>query len=317
MGRLDATLSMRCYRRRAASPCLIGMARTIAATLAVWQIAFAAQGEAMRLGLAANEFPYVAYVVSGDTPVRSGPGSDHYATLKLPPGYAVEVYRHDVGGWCAIRPPSESFSLVAMRHLQLIDEQLAEVIADGAVSRVGSALSTDRAAVQVLFNKGEIVELTEPAERGDAYASISPPAGEFRWIAARRLSRTPPIESSPAPPLDGGRWTSQSDRRLGGGDLIGPLSLDDREASQGLDPDFASATRDRSDRGGGSIAHLLPSDGRRAVWSADQMNDHSADEIHIVDGSPAAFRLAEHQQPAEPSAASPPVAPTAPVPQAE
>ena len=58
-----------------------------------------------------GDFPYVAYVIEPDTYIRSGPAREHYPTSHLPAGYAVEVYRHDPGGWCAIRPPEGSFSL--------------------------------------------------------------------------------------------------------------------------------------------------------------------------------------------------------------
>ena len=49
-------------------------------------------------------FPYKATVASEDVYVRSGPGQNYYPTDKLKRGQEVEVYRHDPGGWCAIRP---------------------------------------------------------------------------------------------------------------------------------------------------------------------------------------------------------------------
>src|SRR5690349_2790161 len=61
--------------------------------------------------LAADGFPYIAYVTQDETYVRSGPGGDFYPTSQLKAGYAVEVYRHDGDGWCAIRPVEGSFSL--------------------------------------------------------------------------------------------------------------------------------------------------------------------------------------------------------------
>src|SRR5688500_1613494 len=76
---------------------------------------------------AAGDFPYVAYVIEADTYVRSGPGNQHYPTGQLPAGYAVEVYRHDDGGWCAIRPPEGSFSLAPAHQLRILDSRTAEV----------------------------------------------------------------------------------------------------------------------------------------------------------------------------------------------
>ena len=54
---------------------------------------------------AAPQFPYVAYIVESKALVRSGPAERFYATGELPRGTAVEVYRHDGAGWCAVRPP--------------------------------------------------------------------------------------------------------------------------------------------------------------------------------------------------------------------
>ena len=43
----------------------------------------------------------------------SGPGKNYYPTDKLHKGEKVEIYRHDPGGWCAIKPPRQSFSWVS------------------------------------------------------------------------------------------------------------------------------------------------------------------------------------------------------------
>ena len=45
------------------------------------------------------EFPYQALILNDGASIHSGPGSSHYATRKLKQGDAVEVYRHDPGGW--------------------------------------------------------------------------------------------------------------------------------------------------------------------------------------------------------------------------
>src|SRR5690606_38913960 len=119
--------------------------------------------------------------------------------------YAVEVYRHDGEGWCAIRPPEASYSLVSAHQLKMIDQHTAEVASDGVVARVGSSLGEQRTAVQVMLHRGERLQVLEPASASDPWVKIAPPRGEFRWIAARRLSRQPPVESAPA---TGPGWTS-------------------------------------------------------------------------------------------------------------
>ncbi|MCA9257994.1 MAG: hypothetical protein KDA61_02285, partial [Planctomycetales bacterium] len=144
-------------------------------------------------------FPYTAYVVAPDAEVRSGPGMGHFATQRLPLGFAVEVYRHDADGMCAIRPPEGSLSLAPARHLQPIDLRTAEVIDDDVPSRTTSRLEPQAASVQVLLKRGERVELLAPWSPHDAWAQIAPPAGEFRWISARHLARTPPTEGALIP----------------------------------------------------------------------------------------------------------------------
>ena len=110
---------------------------------------------------ACAEFPYIAYINSDDVYVRSGPGRNYYPTDKLAKGGKVEVYRHDPGGWYAIRPPAQSFSWVSSRHLELADAGLAKVNAPRVVARVGSAFSEVRDVIQVRLDRGEIVELVD------------------------------------------------------------------------------------------------------------------------------------------------------------
>lgn len=83
----------------------------------------------------AAEFPYVAYVNSADVYVRSGPGRNYYPTDKLRKGEQVEVYRHDPGGWYAIRPPRQSFAWVSKRHLDPQPNGLAIVNSQRVVAR--------------------------------------------------------------------------------------------------------------------------------------------------------------------------------------
>src|SRR5690606_12650897 len=107
----------------------------------------------------ADGFPYVAYVSTNDVYVRSGPGRDYYPTDKLDKGQPVEVYRHDPGGWLAIRPPRGSFSWVSARHLDLAEDNLAVVNSDRVVARVGSEFSDVRDVIQVRLARDEKVAL--------------------------------------------------------------------------------------------------------------------------------------------------------------
>jgi SH3-like domain-containing protein len=130
----------------------------------------------------AAEFPYTAYVNSADVYVRSGPGKNYYPTEKLQKGEKVEVYRHDPGGWLAIRPPQGSFSWVSARQLEPTKKGLAKSKDDRVVCRVGSTFSDVRDVIQVRLNKAEVVEILGDGGAQGAWYKIAPPAGEFRWI---------------------------------------------------------------------------------------------------------------------------------------
>ncbi len=138
-------------------------------------------------------FPYKAYVAVDDVYVRSGPGQNYYPTDKLKRGQEVEVYRHDPGGWCAIRPVDGSFTWVAGRYLKPTSGHLAVVTEDGVSARVGSRFSSIREVVQVRLQKGEVVEILESSPRGageSTWCKIAPPSGEFRWVSAKYLDAT-------------------------------------------------------------------------------------------------------------------------------
>ncbi len=145
-----------------------------------------------------SQFPYVAYVAEAEAYVRSGPGQKYYPTQQLAKGFAVEVYRHDGEGWCAVRPPAGSFSWVPASQVRVVDQTVAEVTAEGVVTRIGSTLSPARSAVQVLLSRGERVELmaAQPTDN-PGWLRVAAPAGEFRWIAAKHLSLQPPLEAAP------------------------------------------------------------------------------------------------------------------------
>ena len=134
-------------------------------------------------GAEATEYPYVAYISSDDVYIRSGPGKNYYPTAKMKRGEPVEIYRHDPGGWYAIRPPVQSFSWISARQLDVLDDGLAAVNTERAVARVGSLFSEVRDVIQVRLNKNERVELVDTHASSDGkWYKIAPPPGEFRWV---------------------------------------------------------------------------------------------------------------------------------------
>lgn len=135
------------------------------------------------------QFPYQGLVVSDGAKVFSGPGDMHYATETLSQGDVVEVHRHDPGGWCAIRPPQGSFSLVPESTIRVIDDTYGEVVEANAQAWVGTALgAVDKPLWQVKLKDGERVKLLgeiswpDPEGHSTVWYQIAPPNGEFRWI---------------------------------------------------------------------------------------------------------------------------------------
>ncbi len=167
---------------------------------------------------AAQQFPYKAFLNADEVYVRSGPGEDYYPTDKLKIGQEVEVYRHDPGGWYAIRPPQGSYSWVSSRYLESSKKGVTHVTGEGVAARVGSRFSDVRDVIQVRLNKGEPVEVVEtrPAsdERGEksVWCKIAPPAGEFRWVSGKHLD--------PEYPRDGLRRAANAEGMTAAAPLI-------------------------------------------------------------------------------------------------
>lgn len=145
----------------------------------------------------ADEFPYTAFVDGKDVPVQSGPGAVHYPTDLLERGTKVEVYRHDPGGWYAVRPPAGSFSLIPAEQLRVTaNDGVARAINDEVVVWVGSRLeNVDTLLWQVRLDRDELVEVIGVQKMVAAdgqtalWYKIAPPAGEFRWIQGKYLKR--------------------------------------------------------------------------------------------------------------------------------
>jgi hypothetical protein len=144
-----------------------------------------------------GDFPYTAYANSDDVYVRSGPGKNYYPTEKLTRGEAVEVYRHDPGGWYAIRPTRGSFSWIPARLIRPTENHLGVVNGDRVVSRVGSRFSDVRDVIQVRLDRGEEVEILEVKTlnnggQSEQWCKIAPPSGEFRWVFGKFVDAQPP-----------------------------------------------------------------------------------------------------------------------------
>jgi hypothetical protein len=152
-------------------------------------------------------FPYKAFINTEEVYVRSGPGQNYYPTDKLAVGQEVEVYRHDPGGWYAIRPGSGSFCWLNTRYLEFKGDGLAVVTDDDVAARIGSRFSDVRDVIQVRLKRGEVVELLdERAARSgqNPWCRILPPSGEFRWVFGKYVDPEYPRDGLSKPrPADG------------------------------------------------------------------------------------------------------------------
>jgi SH3-like domain-containing protein len=142
---------------------------------------------------AEERFPYSAFIVVDEAAVRSGPGETFYPVLNLNRGDAVEVWRHDPDGWCAIRPPEGSFSWVSGDFIESTDGRTGTVVGNQVNVRVGTRFSDVRDVVQLQLNAGEQVHLFDArllpnGDRMTTWYKIAPPAGEFRWVRERDLT---------------------------------------------------------------------------------------------------------------------------------
>ncbi|MBA2113684.1 hypothetical protein [Bremerella alba] len=147
--------------------------------------------------------PYKGRVTTGQVFTRSGPGQNYYPTAYLEKNSIVDVYREDVGGWLAIRPTENEFSLVRAEGLSYgEDRRIAHVRTAEAPAYVGSQISDQHHITHVKLDQDEplevlgIVELRDPESgKKEAFYRIAPPAGEFRWINKHFVEAigTPPL----------------------------------------------------------------------------------------------------------------------------
>ncbi|WP_148618699.1 SH3 domain-containing protein [Mariniblastus fucicola] len=141
---------------------------------------------------------YTAIVKNDDASVHSGPGKSHYATHRLNRDELVQVYRRDPGGWCLIRPPERSFSLIPRSAVKLLSDEVGEIKIDGVDAWVGTKLGpVENPMSQKSLKKGDRVAIVgevswpNPAGKPNVWLQIEPPSGEYRWIHVSNLQLPP------------------------------------------------------------------------------------------------------------------------------
>jgi hypothetical protein len=209
--------------------------------------------------VSADDSPYTAYVCVEQAEIVAGPGHRFYATDRLPRGMKVEIYREEPSGWLAIRPPEGSFSWVPAEFVERLEDKNLAKVKEPTGAYVGTSVEhVSEYQQQVTLKAGELVQViaekTAAASAGKErkWLKVAPPAGEYRWIHLRDVSRQQPEEPKPAeveeeaterngkaltpePPLRGGYSVSQREREKEEPRRLGPIgsgiairAIDDR-----------------------------------------------------------------------------------------
>src|SRR5436190_15455739 len=154
--------------------------------------------------VAADEFPYSAYVATDKTEVVAGPGHRFYATDQLQRGTKVEIYREEPSGWLAIRPPEGSFSWVPAEYVERLDDEKLGRAKQPTGAWIGTSVEhVGEHQQQITLKAGELVQIlaekvvSAKGGKEQTWLKISPPAGEYRWVHLRDVSRQKPEEPMP------------------------------------------------------------------------------------------------------------------------
>ena len=129
-------------------------------TILVWIAFNAFAWQSLAAQTRQPDFPYQAMVIAEGAQVHSGPDAVHYATDELQRDTIVEVHRHDPYGWCAIRPPSGSFSMVPESAVERISDRVGRMVEDGVQAWVGTRHGTvEQPLWQVKLRSNEEIEI--------------------------------------------------------------------------------------------------------------------------------------------------------------
>jgi uncharacterized protein YraI len=159
------------------------------------------------LAARADESPYEAYIATDNVEIVAGPGHRYYATDRLPRGTKIEIYREEASGWLAIRPPEGSFSWVPAEFVERLDDASLGRVSESTSAWVGTTVEhVVEHHQQVTLKAGELVQILgekSAAAKRDVerkWFKIAPPAGEYRWVYLRDVSRQQPEDPEPVEP---------------------------------------------------------------------------------------------------------------------
>ena len=145
-----------------------------------------------------SKVSFAGTVNSNAVYVRSGPGENYYATLKLDKGANVTV----VGlkfDWLKIVPPDGSFCYVAKAYVEKRgDGTVGRVTKPDLNVRAGSDLNAMKTTVQTKLDQNE--DVTILGEQ-DEYFKIKPPQGAYLYVNKQfvdPVKQLPPVATGNA-----------------------------------------------------------------------------------------------------------------------
>lgn len=126
-----------------------------------------------------SRFQFVGQISSENVLVRSGPGENHYATLRLNKGAEVTVVGMKFD-WLKILPPEGSYSAISKDYVKLVEgTRTGTVTATNVRVRAAGNASNLKAMVQCQLDQGDEVEILGEE---DEYYQIKPPAEAFLFV---------------------------------------------------------------------------------------------------------------------------------------
>jgi uncharacterized protein YgiM (DUF1202 family) len=175
-------------------------------------------------------FQFIGQVHAENVFLRSGPGENHYATMRLNKGAELTVMGMKFD-WLKVLPPEGSYSLIAKQFVQRADGAKTGIVtaANVRVRAAGNA-SNLKTMVQCQLSQGD--EVTILGEE-DSYYQIKPPADAYLFVNEKFVTPLRQINVAPI---------AKQDRQTGnivppiGGTFANPTTQPVKEDDAGAVP---------------------------------------------------------------------------------
>jgi hypothetical protein len=142
-----------------------------------------------------TKFQFVGQISSENVFLRSGPGENHYPTLRLNKGAEVTVIGIKFD-WLKVLPPEGSYSAISKDFVQRLEgSRTGTVTATNVRVRAAGNVSNLKTMVQCQLNTGD--EVTILGEE-DGYYQIKPPAEAYFFVNQKFVT---PIKQINVPPV--------------------------------------------------------------------------------------------------------------------